>query len=73
MDGSPAPFPAGVQQKGLHGPLTAENCVILYRACHLNPHQGGRFADVSIYDDLKNLTMPEQIARIAALYPHYQG
>ena len=57
----------------LHGPLTAENCVILCRACHLNAHQGGRFADVSIYDDLKNLTMPEKIARIAALYPHYQG
>jgi hypothetical protein len=26
-----------------------------------------------IYNDLKNLTMPAKIARIAALYPHYRG
>jgi HNH endonuclease len=57
----------------LGGPLTPENCVIICRACHLSAHQGGRFADVSIYNDLKNLTMPAKIARIAALYPHYRG
>jgi len=57
----------------LGGPLTGENCVILCRACHINAHQSGRFADVSIYDDLKRLTMPAKIARIAALYPHYRG
>jgi len=73
-----APFPKPVQQKALErqrggGPLTPDNCVILCRACHLSAHQGGRFADVSIYDDLKSLTMPAKIARIAALYPHYRG
>jgi hypothetical protein len=57
----------------LGGPLTPENCVIICRACHLSAHQGGRFGDVSIYDDLKKLTMPAKIARIAALYPHYRG
>jgi hypothetical protein len=56
----------------LGGPLTTENCVILCRACHLNAHQGSRFADVGIYKDLKTLTMPAKIARIAALYPHYR-
>ena len=57
----------------LGGPLTPENCVIICRACHLSAHQGGWFADVSIYNDLKSLTMPAKIARIAALYPHYRG
>ena len=57
----------------LGGPLTFENCVIICRACHLSAHQGGRFADVSIYNDLKNLPMPAKVARIAVLYPHYKG
>ena len=57
----------------LGGPLSPKNCVILCRACHLSAHQGGRFADVSIYNDLKNLTMPAKIARVASLYPHYRG
>ena len=57
----------------LGGPITLENCVIICRSCHLNAHQGGRFGNVSIYDDLKNLPMPGQIARIAALYRHYRG
>lgn len=56
----------------LGGPITLDNCVIICRSCHLNAHQGGRFADVSIYNDLKNLAMPLKIARIAALYPHYR-
>jgi hypothetical protein len=57
----------------LGGPLTVDNCVIVCRACHISAHQGGRFADVSIYNDLNNLTMSAKIARIAALYPHYRG
>lgn len=57
----------------LGGPLTIDNCVVICRACHLNAHQGGRFADVSIYNDVVNLGMPKRIAKIAALYPHYNG
>jgi hypothetical protein len=55
------------------GPITVENCVVLCRACHGNAHQGGRWRDAAIYDDLKNLSMPLKIAKIAALYPHYSG
>jgi hypothetical protein len=51
------------------GPITVANCVIICRACHLSAHQGGRFADVSIYEDVKKLPMPMKIVRIAALYP----
>jgi hypothetical protein len=47
--------------------------VIVCRAWHISAHQGGRFADVSIYNDLKKLTVPAKIARIAALYPYYGG
>ena len=57
----------------LGGPVTVENCVIICRACHLNAHQGGRFADTSIYDDLKSVPMAAKILRIAPLYPHYRG
>jgi hypothetical protein len=55
------------------GPITVENCVVLCQACHLNAHQGGRWADASIYDDLSELPMEQKIAEIAALYPHYDG
>ena len=55
------------------GPITAENCVVLCRACHYSAHQGGRWADISIYSDIMHLPMPQQIAKIAALYPHYRG
>ena len=57
----------------LGGPITVENCVVLCRACHLSAHQGGFWADVSIYDDLAELPMEEKIATIAALYPHFRG
>ena len=57
----------------LGGPLTVENCVVICRACHINAHQGARFADISIYNDLKNLPMAMKISRVAALYPHYRG
>ena len=55
------------------GPITAENCVVLCRACHLNAHQGGLWRDISIYSDLAGLTMPDKIARVAEGYPHYRG
>lgn len=55
------------------GPITVDNCVVLCRACHLNVHQGGRWADISIYEDLATLQMSHKIAKIAALYPHYRG
>ena len=55
------------------GPITMDNCVVLCRARHLNAHQGGRWADISIYEDLAKLQMPHKIAKIAALYPHYRG
>lgn len=55
------------------GPITVENCVVLCRACHLSAHQGGRWRDVSIYADIAKLPMPQQIAKIAVLYPHYRG
>jgi len=57
----------------LGGPITQDNCVILCVSCHRSAHQGSRWADVSIYEDLKKLPMPLKIARIAALYPHYWG
>ncbi|MBI1178937.1 MAG: hypothetical protein GC201_00160 [Alphaproteobacteria bacterium] len=55
------------------GPITLENCVVLCRSCHLSAHQGGLWADTCIYRDVVSLPMPQQIARIAALYPHYSG
>ena len=55
------------------GPIEAENCVVLCRACHLNAHQGGRWRDISIYDDTGKLPMSLKIAKVAALYPHYRG
>jgi hypothetical protein len=47
--------------------------VVLCRSCHINAHQGGRWRDASIYDDLKNLPMAAKIVKIAAMYPHYSG
>lgn len=55
------------------GPITENNCVVLCRSCHLNAHQGGRWRDTSIYDDLGSLPLDQKIERIAALYPHYEG
>jgi hypothetical protein len=55
------------------GLLTVDNCVVLCRSCHLNAHQGGRWRDVSIYDDVAKLSMAAKIAKIAAEYPHYKG
>jgi predicted restriction endonuclease len=55
------------------GPITVDNCVVLCRACHSNAHQGGRWRDISIYDDIAKLPMTNMIAKIAALYPHYHG
>lgn len=57
----------------LGGPLSVENCVVLCRSCHLNAHQGGRWRDASIYEDLTSLPMYLKIERVAALYPHYSG
>ena len=54
------------------GPITVENCVVLCRSCHLSAHQGGRFADISIYDDLAGRPIRDKIAEIARLYPHYK-
>jgi 5-methylcytosine-specific restriction endonuclease McrA len=39
------------------GPITGENCVVLCRACHISVHQGGRWLDASIYNDLNMLPM----------------
>ena len=55
------------------GPITAANCVVLCRSCHYSAHQGGLWRDVSIYADLARLSMNAKIAKIAALYPHYNG
>jgi hypothetical protein len=55
------------------GQITVENCVVLCRSCHLNAHQGGRWRDASIYDDLKMLPMALKIAKVAVLYPNYSG
>lgn len=57
----------------LGGPLTVDNCVILCKACHYSAHQGGRWSDTSIYEDLAALPMQQKIARISMLYPHYRG
>jgi hypothetical protein len=55
------------------GPLWVSNCVVICRSCHYSAHQGGRWGDVSIYADLKGLAIAQKIARISALYPHYNG
>jgi hypothetical protein len=57
----------------LGGPITVENCVVLCWSCHYNAHQGGRWRDVAIYDDLKKLPMAVKIQKVAALYPFYEG
>jgi 5-methylcytosine-specific restriction endonuclease McrA len=55
------------------GPITVENCVIVcYPSCHYSAH-AGNWRDISIYSDIKELPMQEQIRKIAALYPHYRG
>ena len=55
------------------GPITKDNCVVLCRACHYSAHQGGRWRDISIYRDTARLSMKQKIAKIADLYPHYNG
>ena len=55
------------------GPATVENCVVLCRTCHYSAHQGGVWGDVSIYKDVAKLPMNLRIAKIAALYPFYNG
>ena len=53
------------------GPITVQNCAVLCQACHLSAHQGGYWADISIYNDVKALPMDRRIAKIGALYPYY--
>jgi len=55
------------------GPIAVSNCVVICRTCHYSAHQGGRWRDISIYADLDGLPMDQKIAKIAALYPHYNG
>lgn len=55
------------------GPLTLNNCVVVCRSCHYSAHQGGLWRDISIYADIDRPPTDAQIARIAALYPHYGG
>jgi hypothetical protein len=50
-----------------------DNCVVLCHACHSSAHQGGRWQDVSIYDDLATLPMTQKIEKVASEYPHYRG
>ena len=57
----------------MHGPITVENCVVLCGACHYSAHQGGRWRDISIYDDIAVPPTKADIENIAALYPHYRG
>jgi hypothetical protein len=51
-----------------------ENCVILCRTCHYSAHQGGRYADISIYQERgsgkKSATV--SVKTIAANYPFYK-
>jgi hypothetical protein len=55
------------------GPITTDNCVVLCSSCHRSAHQGARWRDISIYENISKLPMPQKIAKIAALYPHYKG
>jgi len=55
------------------GPISVDNCVVICYACHMSAHQGGRWRDLSIYADVAALPLPQKIAKIAALYPHYNG
>jgi hypothetical protein len=54
------------------GPLTLDNCVVLCKSCHYSVHRGGHFAYTQQYDSVKSLPMPQKIAAIAKLYPHYR-
>jgi hypothetical protein len=56
----------------LGGPNTIENCVIICRACHLNAHQGGAWADISIYRNIGG-PMTERVAQAARFYEFYRG
>lgn len=77
-EGGQADHPFGERAEGHHvipnkmgGPITVENCVVLCRSCHYSAHQGGLWRDISIYNDVVAQPMPQKIAKIAALYPHY--
>jgi hypothetical protein len=55
------------------GPITEEKCVLLCRSCRRNARKGGRWRDIAIYKDISKLAVAVQVAKIAALYPHYLG
>lgn len=57
----------------LGGGTNLENCVVLCRACHMSAHAGGAWADLSIYKDLKGLSVSAMTEKIAGQYPYYNG
>ncbi len=56
------------------GTAHVDNCVILCRSCHYSAHQGGRWADVSIYKKSGSGKKPEyeSVETIGAEYPFYK-
>jgi len=48
-----------------------ENCVMLCRSCHVSAHAGGSWSDISMYRDLRTVSMSTKIDRISKLYPFY--
>jgi hypothetical protein len=58
------------------GTARVDNCVILCRTCHYSVHQGGRWADNSIYVDIKRSSGRKvryvSITTVAKEYPFYK-
>lgn len=56
------------------GTAHVDNCVILCRSCHYSAHQGGRWADISLYEKRGSGKTPVHVAvkTIAAEYPFYK-
>jgi hypothetical protein len=63
-----------VRPVSANGTAEVKNCVILCRSCHLSAHQGGLWADISIYEKSSNGKKPDYVSveSIAAKYPFYR-
>jgi hypothetical protein len=57
-----------------NGTATVDNCVIVCRSCHYSAHQGGRWRDISIYEESADGSAPIYVSveAIANEYPFYR-
>jgi HNH endonuclease len=56
------------------GTAHVENCVVVCRACHISAHQGGAWADISIYRkaEIEGNPVYASTEEITAEYPFYK-